>query len=79
MKVVCINNKGNEDVFTLNKIYDNHYNYITISKIYDILEETKDGFRILNDDDCDICCYPKECFKLISEIRNDKIDKLLAE
>jgi hypothetical protein len=64
MKVKCIYNKGWEK-------------WLTIGKTYDALIDNEYGYVIIND-------YgvrdwnPKEWFKLLSEIRIEKINKLLG-
>jgi hypothetical protein len=62
-KVVCINNKGFEK-------------WLTIGKHYEILEEWEYDYYIINDINWH-GWYFKEWFKTLSEIRNEKIDKLL--
>ena len=62
MKVKCIDNNG--------------YVLLTIGKTYDVIS--------YHDDHIIIRCYdypyycPTKCFKSLSEIRNEKIDKLLG-
>lgn len=52
--------------------------YLTVGKIYDVIDY--DGlYYHLKADDSYMHFYPKECFKSISEIRNDEINKLLGE
>jgi hypothetical protein len=62
MKVVCINNYG-----CLN---------LTKDRIYDVIIFNDSWYLIINDDG-DRLWYFKEQFKLLSEIRNEKINKLL--
>jgi hypothetical protein len=63
MKVKCINNKG--------------WLYLTLDKIYEVINiSTNDDYFII-DDYGDERWFPKKWFKLLSEIRNKKIDKLL--
>jgi hypothetical protein len=64
MKVVCINNKG--------------FTNLTISKTYEAIVEDDYCYRIISDYGNEYR-YPKSYFKSLSEIRNEKIDKLLAE
>ena len=64
MKVVCIINIWLE-------------NELIIGKTYDVFDENYDTYFLLNNNV--ECVYFKYRFKLLSEIRNDKIDKLLAE
>jgi hypothetical protein len=64
MKIKCINKDG--------------WKYLTKDKIYEVIIEN-DGFNnyaVLDDKDC-VWWYPKECFKPLYEIRNEKINKLL--
>ena len=61
MKVKCID--------------DNNW-YLTIGKIYETIGEYKYSYQI-RDDDGDICWPPKEYFRILSEIRNETINKLL--
>jgi hypothetical protein len=63
MKVKCINN-------------DDYSYYLTIGKIYDVIYFNSIGYKIFNDVDYS-GLYPKKLFKSLSEIRNEKIDKLL--
>lgn len=53
-------------------------NCLTIGKIYNIISENSYGYNIINDDGYN-CNYFKYRFKQLSksEIRNEKIDKLL--
>ena len=61
MKVKCINSNGY---------------WLTIDNIYDVI---KDGYNyyLLRDNQNYKWWYPKEYFKLLSEVRNEKINKLL--
>ena len=54
--------------------------YLTIGKIYDVIKiDSADNYYwIINDSDR-LFNYPKKHFKLLSEIRNEKIDKLLND
>ena len=52
---------------------------LAIGKIYDVIDIAYNGNYIIIDDDNDKWIYPKSWFKPLSEIRNEKIDKLLAE
>lgn len=65
MKVVCIDKIS---------VYD-----VTIGKTYEVLEIHKDGkfYNILDDDNYRGWLI-KDCFKPLSEYRNEKIDKLLT-
>ena len=65
MKVKCIDNRGFNE-------------YITIGKTYDVIEEDDMSYTIINDNGHG-WWLNKQCFKTISEIRNEKINKLLAE
>ena len=69
MKVQCI---------SMGDYIDYYIDYITIGKIYDVIEEDKeeDVYKII-DDDGDEDWYHKEHFKTLSEIRNEKIERLL--
>lgn len=52
--------------------------YLTFGKVYEVFEIDDDGYYyIIDDNKNEVWWYPKECFKLLSELRNDKIDKLL--
>ena len=67
MKVVCIRN-------------NTWAGGITIGKIYDVIKlSVNDGDYIIKNDRDEIWHYPKKWFKLLSEIRNETIDKLLGE
>jgi hypothetical protein len=68
MKVKCIDNTNPYGVKYIN---------ITIGKIYNVFKKDPHYYWIMNDGNCDEISYPKKCFKLLSEIRNEKIDKLL--
>ena len=63
MKVKCIDNQ-------------NGLNYLTIRKIYDVIDDNAYCYKIINDRNNERY-YPKEFFRILSEIRNKKIDKLL--
>ena len=65
MRVKCIDNCGG---FSL-----------TIGKLYDAMLEDTNGYTIMNNDNGHECWYLSGCFELLSksEIRNEKIDKLL--
>ena len=65
MKVVCIRNKY------LKK-------YLTISKIYNVIYEDGDVYKIIDDNDKEEW-VTKYYFKSISEYRNETINKLLGE
>ena len=62
MKVECINKGDNI--------------YLTIGKTYDINNYNDKCYKIINDNNKD-WYYSKEYFKPLSEIRNEKINKLL--
>ena len=65
MRVICIYKKSQAG--------------LTIGKIYNAIEDV-DIYHIINDyNEYTSSQYPKEWFKTSSEIRNEKIDKLLAE
>lgn len=67
MKVECIKNYNNSGY-----LFD-----LEIGKIYDANEITNcDNYEIYKKR---YKYYPKKCFKTLSEIRNAKIDKLLAK
>jgi hypothetical protein len=66
MKVVCVDNK--------------YYESLIIGKTYNSAE--MDSVTYFITDDCNsgwFACYEKELFKTLSEIRNEKINKLLEE
>jgi hypothetical protein len=63
MKVVCIYN-------------ENFESYLTIDKSYDVIEERSLNYKII-DNDGDEFWYFAEWFKPLSEMRNEKINKLL--
>ena len=65
MKIKCINNKWNNKKLSL-----------TIGKSYDVTNKTEYWYQIIDDDGIR-GYYPKERFKLLSELRNETIDKLL--
>jgi hypothetical protein len=63
MKIKCINNK------------DEYWEYyLTLDKTYEVIEINDDNYYIINYKNY----YLKEWFKPLSEIRNEKIDKLLG-
>jgi hypothetical protein len=65
MKVKCIDNKGWET-------------WLTIDKIYDVTYIFQDGdYELINDKGKKGVFFKKDQFKSISEIRNEKINKLL--
>ena len=66
MKIVCINKNGyNGD--------------ITIGKTYEVIHINDYGDYIIINDKGDKNWYPKDRFKSLSEIRADKINKLLED
>ena len=54
----------------------NNWLDITIGKTYEVLEMDGNWYNIINDIS-DVRGYPKKWFKLLSEIRNETINKLL--
>jgi hypothetical protein len=65
MKVKCINDGGWE-------------HHLTIGKIYEVIEIVNNGYYyVIIDDEGYKWRYLKEHFKPLSEIRNEKINKLL--
>ena len=69
MKVKCIKNQGVSD-------------WLTVGKIYEAIEEYDDGwchdcYKII-DGNKNQYVIPKEFFKLLSENRNENINKLLG-
>ena len=65
MKVKCIENDG-------------WNNFLTIGKFYEVTEEDDAGYIIIDDYGGE-CWFPKECFKTLSELRNETINKLLED
>ena len=65
MKIKCIKNKCWRLV-------------LTIDKTYDVIDSDNISYKIMNDIGNKDWWYPKEQFKTLAEIRNEKIDKLLA-
>ena len=63
MKIKCIKNYG--------------YNRLTINKIYEVIRIYQDEDYEIIDDNGVENWYHKEWFKPLSELRNEKIDKLL--
>ena len=50
---------------------------LTVGKIYEVIrEDEKNGYWLLNDRGA-LFSYSKELFKPLSEVRNEKIDRLL--
>ena len=70
MKIKCINNKGYEYHLTVGKTYE-------VIKRNDKININSITWYYMIDDVNDILCFPKTYFKTLSEIRNEKIDKLL--
>jgi hypothetical protein len=64
-KIICIKNDGYEKFLTVNKIY--------------IIFELYQSYFFLIDDTCCLRKYSKNKFRLLSEIRNEKIIKLLKD
>lgn len=71
MKVICIYDTG---VDCANLKYS--YKYLTINKIYEIIEEIEYRYQLI-DDSGHKSFYLKKLFKTSSEIRNEKIERLL--
>jgi hypothetical protein len=65
MKVVCIDNKDCD--------------YITIGKTYEVININEYEYNIIDDCGDDYWDYDIEFFKTLSDIRNEKINKLLGE
>jgi hypothetical protein len=65
MKIVCINNKG--------------WSSLTLGKTYDVIGINMFSEYIIINDISEEYSYIKERFKLLSEIRNEKINKLLND
>jgi hypothetical protein len=65
MKIKCIDNKDGEL-------------YLTIDKTYNVIEDNKFNYKIINDNGYNNWYY-KEYFKPLSEYRNERIDKLLED
>ena len=64
MKVKCIDKRG--------------YSGLTMGKTYEVMYIYDSGdYYIIDDLYYDGATYPKKCFKPLSEIRNETIDKLL--
>ena len=60
-------------------IYNKYYEYgLTMGKSYDVSEEDDKYYRIINDTNY-IVRYNKNCFKTLSEVRNETINNLLEE
>ena len=57
-------------------IINNGY-WITFGEIYEVIEIDNDCYIIIDNINDKLWC-PKEYFKPLSEIRNEKIDKLLG-
>ena len=58
------------------------YKYITKGKIYDVLRQeitSSSALYQIKNDNYQITRYSKECFILLSEYRNHKIDELLLK
>jgi hypothetical protein len=70
MKIVCINNWYNNE-------NDICYN-LTLCKTYKVINKDIYQYNII-DDFNNRCWYNKDRFKLLSEYRNDRIDKLLED
>ena len=51
---------------------------LTVGKIYEVIGYGGYRYNII-DDIGDECWFPKECFKTLSELRNETINKLLED
>jgi hypothetical protein len=67
MKVKCIDDGDGSWAYIL-----------TVGKIYAVIREDIFTYKIINDNCYHTSC-PKRLFKTLSEIRNEKIDKLLDQ
>jgi hypothetical protein len=65
MKIVCVDNDGGWEDF------------LTLGKTYDVIYNNKYCYNILNDNGDDDW-FNNSRFKILTEIRNDKINKLLG-
>lgn len=66
MKVVCVNNRNSYTQINSN---------LTINKVYDVVGEDDDEYRIINNDLYPIW-YSKSRFVLLSEVREEKFKQL---
>ena len=70
MKVICINTKFPGRL-------DENYIHITKNKIYDTIDfNRKDKMCEIVDDSGKKCWYLKKQFKILSDFRSEKLDKL---
>ena len=73
MKIKCISTKSSETIGAL------HYNFITIGKIYEILEireyYSDYYYHIINDNN-ERSNFYKGCFITIEELRENKLKEL---
>lgn len=70
MEIVCINNKD---------LKGRLESGLTIGKTYYAISDDKYRYNIIDDNNTNLWNYPRQWFKTLSEIRNDKIDKLLSD
>jgi hypothetical protein len=70
MKVICIDNRYNDMPQEDNELL------LTVGKTYDVIDEASLGLVITNDEGVNHF-YARELFKLLTEVRDEKIDKLL--
>ena len=62
------------------KCIDNRAGFITIGKIYDVIDDDDEcQYLIIDDNGDEDWWYSKKYFKPLSEIRNEKIERLLGE
>jgi hypothetical protein len=70
MKIVCVDNDIMLETYRRGI-------YLTVGKTYDVIEKEDNLYHIINDINNEDW-YGQFRFKLLSEYRNDKIDKLLG-
>ena len=73
MKVICINNRYQGGI---TNEYDN-YLLLTVGKTYDVIDERSIMGYLLRNDEGESHFYDTDHFRLLSEVRDEKIDKLL--
>ncbi len=71
MKVICIDNRYNDMPQEDNELL------LTVGKTYDVIDDIASLGLVITNDEGVNHFYARELFKLLTEVRDEKIDKLL--
>lgn len=77
MKLICVDNRINKSDLVDFDNYKNYYYNLTIGKSYEVDGIVNKELVKLNDDLGHVRYFPKDCFKTLDEIRDEKINIIL--